>query len=311
MKNRVISNDDLRSLIKEAIGSALSYDIVDYMKDSSDWSYIKKNKVRIWDFLNDGYEFVGYDKFCGCDNVKSLLKNANLVKIAFYDGEWVAVAVYTGYRGGYKCVGITATTDMGLWNIGKDAVNDIVRNDVCQFSEFYWTECSGTLERLYEKHNGIKIPNEYAFSILQRPVTLLKDGYHYEREIKGETQQKVIYGFNNKETFETVKREYTAYINDCIQKIVNCQINEDVEVPSFGRLSKTQCSIAVVNFFVDLRWEDECYELSLDAYKILMQHVNYLKRISNNHQRDEQLELAISNGKDLLRTMSLMKFTKF
>ena len=140
---------------------------------------------------------------------------------------------------------------------------------------------------------------------------MLKDGYHYEREIKGETQQKVIYGFNNKETFETVKREYTAYINDCIQKIVNCQINEDVEVPSFGRLSKTQCSIAVVNFFVDLRWEDECYELSLDAYKILMQHVNYLKRISSNHQRDEQLELAISNGKDLLRTMSLMKFTKF
>ena len=57
MKNRVISNDDLRSLIKESIGSALSYDIVDYLKDSSDWNYIKKNKVRIWDFLNDGYGF--------------------------------------------------------------------------------------------------------------------------------------------------------------------------------------------------------------------------------------------------------------
>lgn len=34
-------NDDLRSLIKEIVGSALSYDIVDYMKDGSDWSYIK------------------------------------------------------------------------------------------------------------------------------------------------------------------------------------------------------------------------------------------------------------------------------
>ena len=136
--------------------------------------------------------------------------------------------------------------------------NEIIKRNITQDKEFYWTECSGSIERLYEKHNGIKIPNEYAFDILQTPVTLLDDGYHYERVIKGETQKKVIYGFNNEETFNIVKKEFTEHINDCIQHILDCQINEDIETPSFGRWSKAQCSVAVVNFFVDLRWEDEC-----------------------------------------------------
>lgn len=73
--------------------------------------------------------------------------------------------------------------------------NEIIKRNITQDKEFYWTECSGSIERLYEKHNGIKIPNEYAFDILQTPMTLLDDGYHYERVIKGETQKKVIYGF--------------------------------------------------------------------------------------------------------------------
>ena len=95
--------------------------------------------------------------------------------------------------------------------------NEIIKRNITQDKEFYWTECSGSIERLYEKHNGIKIPNEYAFDILQTPVTLLDDGYHYERVIKGETQKKVIYGFNNEETFNIVKKEFTEHINGCIK----------------------------------------------------------------------------------------------
>ena len=141
-------------------------------------------------------------------------------------------------------------------------------------------------------------------------MTLLDDGYHYERVIKGETQQKVIYGFNNEETFNIVKKEFTEHINDCIQHILNCQINEDIETPSFGRLSKVQCSVAVVNFFVDLRWEDECYELSSESLKLLSNHVDYLKSVVDDGQQDEITALAIDNGEDLLNTMSVMTFKK-
>ena len=49
--------------------------------------------------------------------------------------------------------------------------NEIIKRNITQDKEFYWTECSGSIERLYEKHNGIKIPNEYAFDILQTPMT--------------------------------------------------------------------------------------------------------------------------------------------
>ena len=178
--------------------------------------------------------------------------------------------------------------------------NEIIKRNITQDKEFYWTECSGSIERLYEKHNGIKIPNEYAFDILQTPVTLLDDGYHYERVIKGETQKKVIYGFNNEETFNIVKKEFTEHINGCIKHILDCQINEDIETPSFGRWSKAQCSVAVVNFFVDLRWEDECYELSSESLKLLSDHVDYLKSVVDDGQQDEITALAIDNGENLL-----------
>lgn len=188
--------------------------------------------------------------------------------------------------------------------------NEIIKRNITQDEECYWTECSGSLERLYEKHNGIKIPNKYAFDILQTPVTLLDDGYYYERVIKGETQKKVICGFNNEETFNIVKKKFTEHINGCIQHILNCQINEDIETPSFGRLSKVQCSVAIVNFFVDLRWEDECYELSLESMKLLSNHVKQSKSAVNDGQQDEITALAIDNGENLLNTMSVMTFKK-
>lgn len=197
-----------------------------------------------------------------------------------------------------------------LRNIGKKAVNEIIKRNITQYNEFYWTECSGSIEHLYEKHNGIKIPNEYAFGILQKPLTPLNDGYHYEREIKGEIQQKIIYGFNNEETFNIVKKEHTEYINNCIQKILNSQINEDVETPSFGHLDKIQCSMAIVNLFVDLRWEEQCYDLPLESIKILTTHVKYLKSVINQMPQNTQLLQCIENGEDLLNTTSIMTFDK-
>ena len=41
-----------------------------------------------------------------------------------------------------------------------------------------------------------------------------------------------------------------------------------VEHSSFGRLNRLDCAIAIVNLFVDQRWEDECYHKVLELDEI-------------------------------------------
>lgn len=309
---RIIS-EQIKKVLKETKEqySQNNFVVKEYTPNSSEWEYIKENKLKLWDFLNNGYIHAGYEKFCGCDNYRSLLKNANLIKIAFQNNEWVAVSVYTGYRGGFKNVGITATVDSDSRDCGVGAVHDIIKTDIGNFENFFWTECSGSVEKLYDKYNGIKIPNEYAFGILQTPVTLDNDGFHYTREIKGDIQRKIIYGFNNKETFEKVLNERREYINNCINSILSNNINEDVEKPSFGRLSKLDCAIAVVNFFVDQRWEGECYEFPQENLMALKQQIKIINiALKNNlvpEDKKEIAEMALENGMDILKTSSVMK----
>lgn len=285
-------------------------EIKEYTPFDAKWNYIKDNILSLWDFLNNGYKKAGYEKFCGCDNHRSLLRNANLVKIGFYNNEWVAVSVYTGYRDGFKNVGITATTNDKLRDYGVRAVRTIIKNDIGNFDNFFWSECSGAIEYLYEKYNGIKIPNEYVENILQKSVTIESDGFHYSRLIQGDLQRKIMYGFNNKETFDKILSEREQYINNCINNILANRIDESTETPSFGKLSQIDCAIAIVNFFVDERWENECYELPETSLNILKKQVEFLKKeIENNSIHENKLnmaQLAIENGINILETTNIM-----
>lgn len=107
------------------------------------------------------------------------------------------------------------------------AVHNIIKTNIGDFRYLYWTECSGVVEKLYEKYNGIKIPNNYVSNILLKTITIYDYGFHYEREIKGEMQRKEMYGFNDIDTFNKVLSEREEYINNCINSIdkLNLQIN--------------------------------------------------------------------------------------
>lgn len=286
-----------------------SSEIKEY-RPTEGWDYIKDHIVQIWDFLNEGYKKAGYDKFCGCDNYKSLLRNSNLIKIAFVDDQWVAVSVYTGYRGEFKSVGITATINEDLRPLGVSAVHNIIKTDIGNFDIFFWTECSGAVERLYDKYDGIKIPNEYVSTILQKTVVVHDDGFHYEREIKGDMQQKIMYGFNNKETFEKVQKEWEDYVNSCISRIMNTRIDESIEKPSFGKLSQIDCAIAIVNFFIDEKWENECNNFPISSMDILRKQLDIIKYALEHDLVDEDkismAELALENGINILLTNSIM-----
>lgn len=293
-----------------------TFEMKEYRPDSEGWDYIKANKQQIWDFLDEGYKRAGYERFLGCDKPNNLYKNANLVRIAFCGNEWVAISVYTGYRGGFKCVGITATTNENFRNSGIAAVHSIIKKDIGNFKQFYWTECSGSVEKLYERYKGIKIPNDYAFGIVQQHISkYLDDGFHYEREIKGEIQQKIIYGFNNEQTYQKVRAEREKYIEDSINAIIANQINESVEKPSFGRLSKLQCAVAVVNFFVDQRWEGCCYDFPNESLNKLGKYLEIIRSAIENNEVPENekkiTEMALENGTYVLKTSSPMEVHSF
>ena len=289
------------------------YEIIEYTPEMN-WDYILQNKTEIWNFLNDGYVYAGYDRFCGCDNVRSLIKNASLIKIAYYNNIYIAISVYTSYREGFKTVGITATTNENLRPLGIDAVHFIIKKDICNYDKFFWTECSGAIEHLCEKYNGIKIPNEYAFGILQREIKLEDDGYHYIRKIKNDEQRKIIYGFNSDTTFQKIKAEHEEYINNCIEKILNMQINEEVETPAFGRLSRLDTALSIINFFIDQRVEEGSYDLPQSSLNLLEKYINLAEELNNtNCSTTYDMNIVkhiILMGKDILDTCSPMKLSK-
>ena len=313
-----ITETELRSIINETIHKLFendvesnSYIVKDYTKNSPEWeTYIKPNRRKIWDFINNGYVASGSGEFIGCYDERSLYKNANLIKIAFCGDTWIAVSVYTGYQGGKKCVGITATTDNEYRKIGIEAVRDIIKNDISMYEQFYWTECSGAIEHLYEKYNGIKIPSVFAKEIIGRDIILIEgDEWHYMRQIKDENFVKIIYGFNTQETFDKVKEEYSNYIHSCIQNINDKRINEETETPSFGRYSETDALIRIINIFVNLRIEDGIYELPDDCIAVLKSIVRKLDKIGD--KTNEMVLTAIENGQDILETSQPMLLHKF
>lgn len=311
-----IISDSIKKILKEGKVQDVNHEIKEYTPTSVEWGYIKENIQTIWTFLNNGYQYVGYERFCGCDSPKSLLKNANLIKIAFSGDIWIAISVYTGYRGGFKNVGIAATTDSELRDNGIMAVREIIKKDIGHFNQFYWAECSGAVERLYEKYGGIKIPNDYAFGILQKVVrTEGEDEFHYLRDVKGEMQRKIIYGFNSQETFEKVLKERTEYINNSIKAILSHQIDEAIEQPSFAKYDRLDCAIAIVNFFVDQRWEEECYDFPSESLLQLRKYVSIIKKALDDKKvqvnKIKIARLALENGIDILETSSYMQIHMF
>ena len=50
-----------------------------------------------------------------------------------------------------------------------------------------------------------------------------------------------------------------------------------VEYTSFGRLNRLDCAIAIINLFVDQRWEEECYHLPEEGLNILREQIEIVE----------------------------------
>lgn len=309
----LINEKKLKTLIENSVKNILNeiinndeYSIKEYYPklNIDDKMFLQKNKNIIWQFLNNGYNAANCGDFRGCFNEKSLVKNCNLLKIAYFNNEIIAVSVYTNYRGGNKCVGITAAINE-YREIGKKAVVDIIKNDIGLYDEFYWVECSGAVESLYKKYNGIAIPNEYASIMLQKDVTIDEDGFHFYYNVSDETQKKIIYGFNSKETYDMVSSKYVEYIKKCTSVIQNDRkINESIDLSNL-ELNPHIC-IQLSNLIYDMKC-DGVNEFPLEIVNLVLKIIKYME--NNNH--NGELDIYIDNAKDVLMYSTVMELHKW
>ena len=78
--------------------------------------------------------------------------------------------------------------------------------------DFYWCECSGSVEEEFKKHDAIAIPSKYAEGLVGKIEEFDEDGYHYARKAEGDT--KMIIGFKDKEIFDAVVKVHDDYIRE-------------------------------------------------------------------------------------------------
>ncbi len=281
-------------------------------ENQEDNIYIRDNRKMIWNFFDEGYKYAKLKEFRSCISPKSLWKNASCLKVAIFNDVIIAASVYTSFQGGMKCVGITATTDEKYREIGKYAVIQIIKEDISLVGEFYWTVCSDTIEHLYEKHGGIKIPNDYIELFIDKYKSLSDDGYHFYIEVPdgdGEMEdvKKIIFGFNSKETFEYIKNKNDKRIMNYINRITNTTIKESVYVKN---LSKEDYYTKVVYVFYEDR-VDGFKDYSNNTMNILKEAVEYLKKFVELNKNNKDIDIkkystAIWNGEDLIATATIM-----
>ena len=86
-----------------------------------------------------------------------------------------------------------------------------------------------------------------------------------------------------------------------------------VEHSSFGRLNRLDCAIAIVNLFVDQRWEEECCHFPEECLNILREQIEIVEwAIANGavqKDKEEMAKLAVWNGYEILRTSVVINST--
>ena len=302
------------------------YEIKTFLKTDSEWvNYILPNVDKILDFLNKGYHYANLGDFQGCSDAKSFKKNGSLVKIAFCGDEWIAVSVYSSTRGGFKCVGMTASILPEYHKIGVIALQEIIKEDVSNFEKLFWCECSDKIEEYYRKYNGIGIQSIYVPMFLGPNADIIsydKDGFHYTRygknkkgERVGEPYYKMIFGFNTQETFDKIYSEQKEYIDKCIDNIRKFNIGEGVLKDTFESLGKWTVEMEIIEFF-NKHYNKGYRELPEESISELDKTVSILKSMFSNKEIpptgfERQFMDALREGTYLLDVIQPLKLNKF
>ena len=205
----MISKIDL--IIKENIKKFLYENSVKFNVISiTDKNEIKEIKDVVYNMMVESYSKTDKKNMINIHSSNHLAKSAKLIKIVVNNDEIIAASCYMNrLNEGYKmiCIGCNQT------DIGKLALQEIIKDDIKNYNLWFWAEVSGAVEHYFKKHNGYPIPSEYVSEILFNNVQI-KDEVHYSRTFSdGSELVKCVYGFRNKEFFDKVVADATNYQN--------------------------------------------------------------------------------------------------
>lgn len=235
-------------VVENTVNDYGSFKIEVYLpSDPEDKMFISGNREFIKDFFDNGYERAGLGAFFGCIDSKAVKRNTAMLKVARESttGKIIALTIYSSRWGGFKCVGATVTTDESIRSLGKNALNQMIREDAKLWNKFIWAECSGSIDYKWNKYGGIRISNAY-LSMFMDEKTLATveinpdEPYEYTRVLNRGLENemrisKVVYGFPNKDvllkyiednntTLEELCAKYGKSISDVVLEGFNYHI---------------------------------------------------------------------------------------
>lgn len=252
---------------------------------------IRKYSKDVWNIVNAAYVNIG--GFKGFRSIKDMLTRDISFSLFEKDGSVCACAIYNGYLGGHKLIGCGAKDNTSE---NKSFLKDIIKRDINEYSQWYWTEVSPPLEYWFKHLDGWAIPNIYAKEILNKNNLILDpDGLHYTRGIGTDATptRKAIYGFKDEETFFKVTNEYENY--DGFREKVNLlmEVTNDNYLNYFKNI--------VINM-VNL-WDDGFLEMTKLHHSLLTKAVSVLE---NEPVKDQQIKSLIKEGHFLLENMPIL-----
>lgn len=291
-------------------------EVVKYdMTNPEDAQFVKENKELIWDILQKGYE--NLDGFKGFQSKRDMLKKSPFFTMGFYDEEIVAVTVYNTYLGGNKCVGATCVKD-DRHEGGVKLLEMIMSYNIKNWDEWIWLEASGKVEEMCKKLNGFNVPSEYAVIYLQNKNFSITDEYHYVRMIRGQEEQKTIYGFKDKNSFDVLSNHLNKQVKAFLDRLNKQDISESEEYDNRDKIwmeysqnmSDIEKAITIINYFVYLKDDELINEFPLDAYNILKQTVKTAEELLkiNDYTQNEifRYKNCIDDGYRVLNTSTVL-----
>lgn len=268
------------------------------LTNDTDKTFFKDNAEKFYNFLNDSYMYQLNTTFGGFSSVKHMVKKCSMFIAAYKDDTLIALTVHNSYRGGYKCVGMTAylqKNDDVLHRDGVLALYEIIKDGIDYYTDWVWAEASDGPEYMYQKMGGCMLPVEIAEAVMKNPKDFKPedDGFHYTRRtemrdlngqlVNGGYITKVMFGFNSQETYN----EYVKWCNSLPKKSLDeSKLNEAVIYKGESLLDIEVLRLSRLLGFVNI-YRDEYTTLTLKI--LLRQQVDRVYRFYNPDNRDIKL----------------------
>lgn len=294
-----LTDQDVANIIKEAVSNILkentnSFEILTITDPREIEGYIS----AMWNIMQLSYEHIG--GFKSASNIKDFQRNIDLAKLVIANDKVIACATYRS-MGGYKMTGIGCDQTQE----GKNALQEIIKDNISNFKDWYWAEVSGAVEYFFKKHDGYPLPNIYIPTLFgpSKKIQLLDDGVHYLRTIgvDGIEYKKMIFGFRDKELYDKVQQEVENY--DDFMKEVN-NLHEYYQRYDL-QLNK---AIFIIENIHRLHYEDEFNEIPQSWYNALLEARQILEKCIS---KDETIEQYLKTSAFLLDELQILKLHKF